>query len=268
MRVGIIGCGAIGAVLSRALDKMREIDKIFLFDRSFENAQKMAKKLKKGVAVKNVHELIDKSDMVVESASQGAVKEFAPIVLKKKKNIFIMSVGALHDKKLLRELELIGKKNKCWFYIPSGAICGIDGMISASAGKITSVTLTTTKPIVALKDSPYVKERGINLNSIKNPTTLFEGCAEDAVKYFPKNINVAATLSLAGIGFKKTRVRIVADPKATINTHKLVVTGDFGELETEVRSIVCPENPKTSYLAALSAIATLKKIMKTMRIGT
>ncbi|MFA5772421.1 MAG: aspartate dehydrogenase [Thermoplasmata archaeon] len=268
MKIGVIGCGAIGAILSRSLDRMEEIDEIFLFDRSFENTQKMAKKLKKGNAVKNIRELIDKSDMVVESASQEAVREFAPMALRKKKNVFIMSVGALHDTKLLRELELIGKKNKCRLYIPSGAICGIDGIISASAGKIKSVTLTTTKPIVALRDNAYIKKRKINLDAIKKPTTIFEGCAEDAVKHFPKNINVAATLSLAGIGFKKTKVRIVADPKATMNKHKIVVSADFGELETEARSIPCPENPKTSYLAALSAIATIKKIIKTLSVGT
>jgi aspartate dehydrogenase len=268
MKIGIIGCGAIGAILSKSLDRTEEVDEIFLFDRSLEAAKVMTKKLKKGTAVKNINELIDKSDLLIESASQEAVKKFAPIVLKKKKNLFIMSVGALSDEKLMKQLESIGKKNRCKIYIPSGAVCGIDGITSASAGKIKSVTLTTTKSVAALRDNPYITEQGIDLDSIRKPVVVFDGVAEDAVKHFPKNINVAATISLTGIGFKKTKVRIVADPKATITRHKIMVSGDFGELETEVRNVTCPENPKTSYLAALSAIATVKKIIKTIRIGT
>lgn len=97
---------------------------------------------------------------------------------------------------------------------------------------------------------------------------MYEGPAREAVRKFPANVNVAATLSLAGIGLDKTKVKIVADPEVKNNIHEISVQGDFGELKTRVENVPSPQNPKTSYLAALSAIATLKKITDGVEIGT
>jgi len=133
--------------------------------------------------------------------------------------------------------------------------------------KIDEVMLITIKPPGAFKNSKYVADHKIDLDAIKKPTPIFEGFAVDAVVHFPQNINVAATLSLAGIGFDKTCVRIIADPKATRNIHKLLVKGDFGVLEVEVRNVPSPQNPKTSYLAALSAVSAVKKIAGTIWVG-
>ncbi|HEC88986.1 MAG TPA: DUF108 domain-containing protein, partial [Thermoplasmatales archaeon] len=98
-------------------------------------------------------------------------------------------------------------------------------------------------------------------------TVIFRGNAREAVKLFPKNINVAANLSIAGIGFDRTKVEIVADPVVTRNSHKILAHGKFGRLRAEVENMPNPNNPKSSYLASLSAIATLKRILNPIQIG-
>lgn len=266
--VGVIGCGAIGALLCSTLNKTKDVKKIYIADRTPEKTAAIVKDIKRVIVAKTVEELIDKSDLVIEAASHEAVKKYALTILRKKKDLFIMSVGALQDAKLLSEMERLGKKNGCRIYIPSGGICGVDGIISASSDRIDSVTLETTKPVFAFKDDPYIKSKGIYLEGIKAPVIVFDGVANDAVQCFPKNINVAAIISLVGLGFKKTRVKIIADPKETRNCHRIIVKGAFGELETIVKNVPSPRNPKTSYLAALSAVATLRKIFNTIDVGT
>ncbi|MEE9152150.1 MAG: aspartate dehydrogenase domain-containing protein, partial [Thermoplasmata archaeon] len=117
------------------------------------------------------------------------------------------------------------------------------------------------------EDVAYVKEKGIDLKNLSSPKTLFEGSAREAVKLFPKNVNVAATVSLAGIGFERTKVKIIADPQTNRNHHRIEVKGEFGTMVTEVNNIPFEKNPKTSRIAAQSAIAALKKIVSTYWVG-
>lgn len=152
--------------------------------------------------------------------------------------------------------------------MPSGAVAGIDGIRSAAIGRIDSVVLTTTKPPSGFAGAPYIAEHDIDLSSLPGATMLFEGTAADAVQAFPANVNVAGTLSLAGIGYGATMVRVIADPAATRNMHEIKVTGAFGALTVRVENVVSPENPKTSYIAILSAIATLKKLTEPVWVGT
>jgi len=179
-----------------------------------------------------------------------------------------MSVGALGDEKLLdsikKEVESAGKK----VHVPSGAISGIDGIKAAKIAGIEEVTLTTRKPAKTLASSAYVREYGIDLTKIKKPTVIFEGPAREAVKAFPESVNVAATLSLAGVGFNKTKVRVVADPSLDRNVHEIHVKGKAGEFITEAKNMPSPDNPRTSYLAALSAIRTLRNLTETIQVGT
>ena len=166
-----------------------------------------------------------------------------------------MSVGSLSDDKFRNELEKTALEKKCKIYIPSGAVCGIDGILSASIDLIDEVTLVTTKPPSAL-GKKYSKR-----------TVVFKGKARDAVKKFPSNINVAASLSLAGKGFDETKVEIVTDPVVSRNSHKILAHGKFGRLRAEVENMPNPNNPKSSYMASLSAIATLKRIINPIQIG-
>lgn len=164
-------------------------------------------------------------------------------------------------------MQLAREKN-CRIYLPSGALTGLDGVKSAAVGRIDSVTLTTRKPPAGLSGAPYLAREGIDLSSLREEKVIFEGSAEEAVEGFPRNINVAATLSLAGIGVAKTRVRIIADPKISRNIHEIEVEGEFGRLISRTENLPSPSNPKTSLLAIFSAIATLKSLASPVRIGT
>lgn len=267
MKLGLIGCGAIGAALVKAIEKMDEIEVIYLYDRSVDVEMKLANVLKKGKVMKSAEDVIKNSDLIIEAASQSAVKEYAFKIADAGKDMLIMSVGALVDDVFRKKLFEKVREKKCRLYIPSGAIVGIDGIGAASSGKIESITLMTIKPPEALKGIKYIEDLGIDLDNIEKAVIVYEGPAEDAVKHFPKNINVAATVSLSGQGFSKTYVRIVADPRTDRNIHKLIVKGDFGVIETEVRNVICPMNPRTSYIAALSAISAIKKIIGHVWIG-
>jgi aspartate dehydrogenase len=267
VRLALIGCGAIGSTIAKMVEDMPEIEAIYLYDRSQRMEKDLAKSLKKGRILEDVDEIIERSDLVIEAASQDAAKQYLPIALEKGKSVLILSVGALGDSDFRDRMEEIAKRRHRKIYIPSGAVAGVDGLSAASTAGIEEVTLITIKNPENFKTSKYVIDNKIILEGLTKPTVIFDGKAKEAVIHFPQNINVAATLSLAGIGFEKTNVRIIADPAATKNTHKLLVRGEFGELEVEVRNVPSPLNPKTSYLAALSAVSAIRKIVGTIWVG-
>jgi len=215
-----------------------------------------------------IEELVRSVDLVIESASQNAVRFIVPQALEAGCDVMVLSVGALADDELRGTLFGLAKEHSCKLYFPSGAVVGIDGLNSASAAGISSVTLATRKPPSGLMGAPYVVEHGIELEKLEKETLLFEGPASEAVKAFPANVNVAATISLAGIGFERTRVKVIADPSLSRNVHEITVEGEFGKFSTRVENLPSPENPKTSYLAALSAVSTLKKILNPVQVGT
>lgn len=259
LKVGIIGCGAIGTILAKAIEKgdAGECRLVALFDRINGRAKKLSSSLRKRPQVAETVDGLLKArpDLVIEAASQDAVKEHGEKVLGKA-DFMVMSVGSLLDDRLMGSLTKIAKKKKRRIYVPSGAICGIDGVKGAGIGKIKSAQLTTRKP---------PKSLGLHL---KKQKVLYNGPASKAVKLYPRNINVAATLSLAGIGKKKTRVKIIADPSAKRSIHEIRVKGEFGELVARTENVLCPENPKTSYIAALSAVRTVRNITEVLGIGT
>jgi aspartate dehydrogenase len=150
----------------------------------------------------------------------------------------------------------ISDKRKLKIYIPSGAVAGIDGLKAALLGGVAQVTLTTRK-----------NPKNLDVK-VKKETILYEGPAREGIKKYPKNVNVAATLSLAGIGLDKTLLRIIADPKTEKNTHEILVKGAFGSFSVLLENTPSPDNPKTSYLAILSAMAMLKKMSEPVEIGT
>jgi aspartate dehydrogenase len=207
---------------------------------------------------------IEEVDLIMESASQEAVGELLPLAVERGKDILVMSVGGLMGKE-----ELINKaqEKNCHIFIPSGALAGLDAVQSANIGEIKNATLTTIKPPKALLGAPYIEQKGIDIFSFKEPTIIYEGNAKEAIKLFPANVNVAAALSLAGIGVDKTKVRIVVDPNAEKNIHKIEVEGDFGKIIAQTENNPSPSNPRTSYLAILSAISLLKKLTSPLRIG-
>ena len=269
LKIGIIGCGSIGTELSKAIDsKLIRAQLVAVYDRSTERCEKLLGSLRNKPGLMAPDELISRADIVVECASAAAVHEYGHIVLENGKDLMVMSAGAFAEQELLEKLTDAAASHNCKIYIPSGAIAGIDGLKSAAISHIDKVMLTTTKNPAGLKGAPYIVENDIDLESIREKTLLFEGSARDAIAAFPANINVAISLSLAGIGIEKTQVRVFADPGASRNIHEISVEGAFGRYIARIENLPSLDNPKTSYLAALSAIATLKKIAEPLQIGT
>lgn len=267
MNIGIIGCGTIGSKIGESIENIKAIQTVYFLDHSIESSRKISSKLKKAVATESIDDFIDNVNLVIEAASQEAVRTYAYKILNKGKDLMIMSVGALVDGEFHSKLKKLAKEKNCKIIIPSGAVAGIDGINSVS-NNIDEITLITKKPIKSFENVEFLRNINVNMTTISKPTIIFEGYAKDVVKLFPKNINVAATISLAGIGFERTKVKIIADPNAKRISHEITVKGDFGEMKTEVYNVPSPTNPQTSYLAVLSAISTLKKIVSVEKIGT
>ena len=252
--VGIVGCGAIARTITDfALKENLGVHIKFFYDQDMERAENLAEHAG-GVAVQNVQDMLSYVDLIVEAASPGAVVEIVPKVLESKRDVIIMSLGALMDQDLKHHLEDLARKNHSRIYMPSGAIAGLDGVKSASMGEIREVNLVTRKPPRSL---------GISTDTEK---VLYDGKASGAVRKFPANINVAAALSIA-CGMEAD-VKIVADPKIDRNCHEIHVVGDFGEITTTTQNRSCKTNPKTSLLAAYSVIKLLKTLNEHSRLGT
>jgi len=266
IKAGIIGCGTIGTLIAEAIlhrfPSAIELSAVYDIDK--EKAIKLLKRLKADAHVLSRRQLIQKCGLIIEAASSSISYEVAKEALEAGKDIMVMSTGGLLGRP---DIFKLAKKRKARIYLPSGAICGLDGVKSAMMAKVKSVTLTTKKPPAGLKDAPYVIEKNIDLDAVRKETVIFEGTAQAAVKGFPKNVNVSATLSLCGLGAKDTKVRIIASPGCKSNIHQIEVEGDFGRLKAVTENAPMPDNPKTSYLAALSAIATLKNIISNTNIG-
>lgn len=266
-KVGIVGCGTIGSEVAKACQGRLKgrLDLIAICDIDEGKAVSLKKILKKNVKVLKIDELVKNVDLVVEAASAKVSAEVLEKAVRNKKDVLIMSVGGLLGRDGLLESA---KASGIRVYVPSGAICGMDGLRSASIGRIDSVRITTRKPPKALEGAPYLNENSIDLKNIKEETVLFEGNASDAMKGFPQNANVSATLSLAGIGPERTWVRIVTSPDYTRNIHEVEIAGSCGVIKTRTENVPSGANPKTSELAILSAIAALEGIVSNVRIGS
>lgn len=266
LKIGLLGVGAIGRTIATALDqKQVDAELIALSDQDRERATALSAELSSHPSVTSVEEMIERCDLAVEAASQAALAEFVPKALARGRDMLIMSVGGLlGHQDWFRQADEKG----CRIYVPSGAIAGLDGIKSASIGRIEAAELTSRKPVAALRGSKYVVERGIQLEDLKEDTVIFEGPAEEAARAFPATSNVAASLRLAIESSAPVCVRVVAVPGGNENVHEIQVRGEFGRLSVRVENVPSKSNPRTSQLAAFSAIATLKNLTKSLRVGT
>jgi len=249
--VGLIGCGVIGSVLAHAIDEGEAGNTrlIIVYDLVLQKSQKLVSELStKPKIARNFAEFARCKDvhLVIEAASQDAVRQYASKVLQAGKDLMIMSVGALVDSKLTNDIRTLAYNAGRKVYIPSGAIAGLDGLKSAAINRIDKVILTTRKPPEGLKGVSYIEQSGINIDALSKPKTVYKGSALE----------------------QKTKVRIVADPTIRRNIHEIRVKGKFGEFTVHIENVPSAKNPKTSYLAALSAVATLRKVTQHMLIGT
>jgi len=256
LKVGLVGCGNIASDLCIAIGKgdiPAEIVALCDVDRQAAENLKATYALEAPVC--SLDEAAAKAELLVECASPDAAGQVVDAAIRFQVDCLILSIGGL-----LERPELIAEANAhgARVHLPSGALAGLDGLRAAKEGGVDSVTLTTRKPPKGLQGAPYLEERGIDVSNLSEPLTVFEGTAREACRAFPKNVNVAAALSLAGIGPDKTQVRVVADPGATLNAHEIVVEGAFGRLTARTENRPSPRNPKSSYMASLSAVAELR----------
>lgn len=267
IKLGLVGCGAIGSYLAKRIDKElgRESFLAAISDINPQACVKLKKSLYSKPVICSSSVLIKKCDLVIEATSVSGAQGLIEDSIESAKDILVMSVGALLTKaNLIRKAREKGSR----IYIPSGAIAGVDAFKAAANGAINSIQLITRKPLKTLKDIPYVRRMGINLENSKKDVVVFQGNALQAVYNFPQNINVAATLSLATLGPNKVRVKIIASPKLKMNIHEIEILSDAGKIITRTENLASRTNPKTSYLAMLSAFAMLKSILSPVKIGT
>lgn len=265
--IGILGCGVIGTVLAKyaAKDIASFVKKIILYDMDSLKCKLLADSLPNASAAKDMAALIDKSDLVIEAAAPGVVPDFLKRAIKKEKDVLIMSIGGLIGNENLIELA---EKKGIRLILPSGAISGIDGLKASKLAGLKTVTLITRKPPRSLKGAPYLMEKGIDVDTIHEETVIFEDTAERAIKVFPKNINISALLSIAGLGAKKTRVKIVVSPEYEHNIHEIRIESLAGNITIKLENVPSPDNPRTSSLAVFSAIVSLKEYFESVCIGT
>lgn len=267
IKVGIVGVGTIGMELGRRCLSLFKDDVrlVGVVDVDPERERAARKEFRLGTKY-TLKKLIDRSDLVIEAASAASAYSIAKQAMSQGKDVMVMSTGGLIHKE--SEIYKLAKDHRSCIYLPSGAIAGIDALKAAGIGKVRSVSLVTRKAPKGFAGAPYVVKHKIRLDKIKEDTLLFEGTAAKAIEGFPQNINVSATLSLAGLGPRKTRVKIYACPGTRVHTHEVSVQGEFGSFVTRTENLPSPTNPKTSRLAILSAIGTLRRILNNVKIGT
>jgi aspartate dehydrogenase len=266
MRVGIVGLGTIGRTLCQAIDGGDvEVQLVAVTTRHHERARPFLRELCHQPPLLPLDELVARSDLVIEAATQEALDTIAPCTLRQGKDLMVLSVGALLDHDDWMELA---RQTGSHIYVPSGAIVGLDGLKGAAIGHITAVTMTTRKPPKALAGSPFVVEHQIDLDSFTEATQIFEGSARKACRAFPANVNISAALSLAGIGADRTLIRIFVDPSGTRNVHDIEVDGEFGRFSIHLENEPSETNPRTGKLTYLSTLAMLKALANPLKVGT
>src|SRR5207245_6731854 len=206
--------------------------------------------------------------VVVEAASHDAVREHLVALLEAGIGVVVLSIGALADDRLRYAAEDAARRSGALLYVPSGGIGGLDALKAACAAGVDEVSIQVAKPPAAWKGIPYVAALGVDLDRLQSAHTLFEGPAREGVPHFPQNVNIAAVLSLAGIGWERTRLKVIADPALKLNTHTIRVSGRSGHITVVLENVPAPENPKTSWLACYSAVAALKFLQSKIRFGT
>ena len=268
-RLGIVGCGAIGSLVAKLLEKKKSSFKVTaVFDTNHEAAGRLSKNLKSHPKVcRSLQELFPKCDWVLEAASVKAAFPVAKNALMRGKPVVMMSTGGfLLNRKSLAQLA---KKYRTKVYLPSGALCGLDGLKAArQIGRLTEIQITSTKPPKGFAGAPGLSPAQKNaLLKSKKPFYLYQGDVWGAIQRFPANVNVAATLALASQEPGRLKVRVMADPKATMNQHEVFASGEFGELKAVTRNRPSALNPKTSALAIQSALALFERLESYVEVG-
>lgn len=258
MRVGLIGLGAIGLGVAR-LARSRPEDGLHVVaalvrDRARPRSDGVP------VVVFSLDELLAlRPDVVLDAAGHAALREYGASIVAAGVDLVVISVGALADDRLLTELRACAEAGGSHVRIASGAIAGLDALSAAALGGLKQVMHTVRKPARTL-----LGDGAAGMNEARE---LYRGTAREGIARFPESANVVAAVSLAGIGFDRTEMAVVADPHATRNVHVVTADGAFGSLRVEIQNVPTEENPRTARLAAMSAYRALLDRDLTIRIG-
>lgn len=252
VRIGLLGCGNIGGIIAR---HKIGIEITSFFDAAPAKVDAMKGLLEHARARYDFDNFIrDEFEILVEAASVGAVKQYGETALQRGKDLVTLSVGAFADRGFRNRLEVLAGSLGRKIRIPSGALFGLDNLKIGQVSALDRLVLRTTKHPAAF--GLQTQER----------TLLFEGSAEECIKHYPRNVNVAVALSLAAE--RPVAVQLWADPGVTRNTHEINIAGAYGETTISTQNLPSPDNPSTSYLAALSIITLLKNLDRSLVVGT
>lgn len=269
--VAMVGCGAIGSMIADAISTGRlpgiRLTGIAVRRRS-DRAQALADRAN-CVLVGNPANLVEtKPEAVVEAASQKAVGAYGPVVLDAGLDLLVASVGGLAGDDFRSRLIAQAKNRGCRILIPSGAVGGLDALQAAAAqGGLDDVLIVTRKHPRAFPDQPDLQSRSPTNRSPSEPMVLFRGTAREAVAAYPKSMNVAAAVSLAGIGFDRTRVEVIADPSTDRTRHEIFARGPLCNLTFRFENSPHPDNPSTSMLAAVSVLSAIANLNAVIVVG-
>jgi aspartate dehydrogenase len=249
----LIGFGAIGRAI---YERMRHHERVCITHVVVSAAKVAQLQNELGDAVQVSHQVPTGTPLILECAGHSALSEHVLPALRSGIECAVLSIGALSEEGLLEKLQAVAEEGQTQIHLLAGAIGGVDALAAAKQAGLHSVTYIGRKPPAGWRGS--VAEKVVNLDALTEPFVILEASAREAAKLYPKNANVAATLSLAGLGLDQTQVRLIADPSVSENIHEIEAHGAFGEMHVRMRGKPLPGNPKTSALTVLSAIRFLE----------
>jgi aspartate dehydrogenase len=264
-RVAVAGLGAIGRVLARKLAD--GIPGLTLACAAVGDHAKARAWLDAECITCPLVELEafpEHADLAVECAPAAVLERICRPMLEAGKQVMVLSAGALLPRP---DLVALAKERGGQIIVPTGALLGLDAVTAAAEGQIKSARMITRKPPRGLVGAPYLEKNGISLDGLNGPKLVFAGSAREGAAGFPANVNVAAALSLAGIGPDRTRLEIWADPGVDRNCHTIEIDSDSARFTLSIENVPS-ENPKTGRITALSVLAALRKLHSPMRVGT
>jgi aspartate dehydrogenase len=265
IRVAIAGLGTIGRVVARRLaDGMPGLALTCASARDRAKAQYWLDQQRIHCPLVELDAFPAHADLAVECAPSALLAQICTPMLEAGKTVMVLSAGALLPRP---ELIQLAKDRGGQIVVPTGALLGLDAVTAAAEGGIHSVRIVTRKPPDSLAGAPYLAANGISVDHLRAPKRVFSGTARQAAAGFPANVNVAAALSLAGIGPDRTQSEIWADPAVDRNCHTIEVEADSARFTLTIENVPS-ENPKTGRITALSVVAALRKLGAPLRVGT
>ena len=264
-RIAIAGLGTIGRALARALDDgVPGLALSAVAARDAGKAQAWLDEQEIDCPVVALADMPAHADLAIECAPAALLADICVPMLAAGKQVMVLSCGALLPRP---ELIDLAKAHGGRIMVPTGGLLGLDAVAAAAEGKIHSVKMTTRKPPNGLAGAPYLVANNISVEGLNEAKRVFSGTAREAAAGFPANVNVAAALSLAGIGPDRTMIDIWADPAVTRNCHTIEVDADAARFTLSIENVPS-DNPKTGKIVALSVLATLRKLNAPLAIGT